>query len=179
MTTPPLSTTVFGLSSEGYQIALTLTKNHIPTIIIDENLKVGMELKPEDVENYTSIQALQEGEPLLRVKPFEKALSESKYIFFVPKIRSFGEEVKIEINSRLRELAKYLPKGSTLINSVPTGIGGNLENIRLIERISGFKWCESFYYVYCPFIPCSKNPIVIGFDKPKMDKELLEILQLA
>ncbi|MCX8191728.1 MAG: hypothetical protein N3F06_02840, partial [Nitrososphaerales archaeon] len=128
---------------------------------------------------YTSIQALQEGEPLLRVKPFEKTLNESRYIFFIPKIRSFDGEVRVEINSKLRELAKYLPKGSVLINNLPVGMGGNLENIRLIERVSGFKWNEDFDYVYCPFVPCTKNPITVGSDKLKMDKGLLEVFQLA
>lgn len=170
---------VFGLSSEGYQIASTLARKGVPVVIIDENLGVGMELGAEDVANYTTIQELHDGETLLHLKPIEEVLGRAEYVFFTPKIRKAGEEARIEINLRLKEAARHLKEHSTFINTIPVGMGGNYDITGLIERVSGLQMGEGFTYIYSPLHPCSKTPITIGSNRLTLAKGLVEVLKMA
>ncbi len=176
MAEKPGSVAIYGLSTEGYAIACALASLKRSTIIIDENLHMAMELKPEVASAYPSVKTLIEGEPLLALKSVDTSLSQSEYIFFTPKIRRPSSEVETEIGARLKEVSKYISKGSTLIYGLPTGIGGNLSVLSVIEKVSGLKLGDDFDYVYAPLTPGEKRLSVLGTMMTKRQKRLLEFL---
>ncbi|MFN3621962.1 MAG: hypothetical protein ACK4TI_03640, partial [Nitrososphaerales archaeon] len=116
---------VYGLSTEGYSLASTLIKNGFSTIVVDEELQMATQLNQDIIKNTRSLHDLIGREQFLSIKPIETALSDAQYIFFTPKIRSPPEDVENEINSKLREVAKSINKGTTLIYNLPVGLGGS------------------------------------------------------
>ena len=56
---------------------------------------------------------------------------------FTPKLRKTGDESIIEASAKLREVAKYASSGSTVVNLLPTGVGGNADNVALLEKQTG------------------------------------------
>ena len=164
-----------GLSTEGYQIASALTSKKVPTYIIDENLQMGMELKPEIVRGAPNIHSFMEGEPLVGLQPMTKALSEAKYIFLTPKIRRTGESGKTEILTRIRDVAKTLSKDATLVVALPMGVGQNAQALLTIEKLSGLTEGRDFRYIYAPLKPRTTLAYTLGQTQPKIDKDIATI----
>ncbi len=166
---------VYGLSAESYSMASTLIKNGVSASIVDEEMQMATQLNQDIIKNTRTVHDLIGREHLLLIKPVEAALSEAQHIFFAPKIRSPPEDVESEVNSRLREVARNMSKGTTLIYNLPVGLGGSESNSALLEKISGLSIREGFDYVYAPLKPLSTEPYCIGFlGKPK--KELINLL---
>lgn len=92
-------------------------------------------------------------------------LSEAKFVFFAPKLRKTGDESIIESNTKIREVAKQVSKGSLLVNTLPMGVGGNADNIALIEKQTGLKVGETLSYAYCPLRPGGEPGVVSVFGK--------------
>lgn len=171
--------TIYGLSTEGYLLAAAMARHGVQTTLIDENLQMGMELKPEIATHYTSVNELVEAEPLLGLTPSGAAVANASLVFFAPKIRKTDEEAKVETLSRLREVVRNLSKGSTLIYCVPTGLGENFNVISIAEKLSGLSHGEDFDYVYAPLQPGSNKPSTIGIGRQKPAKRLIEGLRTA
>ncbi len=176
MTEKSTSVAIYGLSTEGYSIACALASMKRSTVIIDENLHMAMELKPEVASTYSSVKALVEGEPLLALKSVDASVSQSEYVFFAPKIRRSSSEAEAEIGGRLKDVARYISKGSILIYGLPTGIGGNLSILSVIEKVSGLKPGDDFEYLYAPLSPAGKALSVLGAMTSKLQKRTLEFL---
>lgn len=168
--------TIFGLCSEGYRIASTLSKLDIQTVLIDENMQVGMKLKKEMFPNFESIKSLLESETLISLEPMDSAISKANFLIFAPKIRGSLTDGKAIVTTKLRNVSKYLSNGVTFVNMLPTGQGGNQENISLLEKLTGLKADNDFNYVYAPTFPGSNEPIAIGTNKTKIDAEVIKIL---
>ena len=66
---------------------------------------------------------------LMGLKPVSQVLSEAAVVMFTPKLRKVGDESIIEANAKLRDVAKYASSGSTVVNLLPTGVGGNADNV--------------------------------------------------
>ncbi len=162
--------TVVGLSTEGYSIASTLIQNGVETIIVDENLQMGMKLTPEVAAAYGSVNNLLEGETLVSVEPMDTSISRAEYIFFTPKIRKTYQEAKAEVNKRFRDTVKHLSEKSIIIFCLPVGFNENRANITLIESMSGLKPDEDFRYIYAPLKPRTKTPMVVGLEKKTSGK---------
>ena len=145
-----LKVSIYGLTTEGFGLAKKLSES-AEVYVVDEMLQTGFMLTKDLARE--SLENLMEEEPLLEVLPIEKAISNSNLVFFCPRLRRFGEEVLIEVSSRLRELSRYISSGCTVINCVPTGLGGNSENIQIIEKQSGLKVGQDITYCYFPFRP--------------------------
>src|SRR4029079_6955978 len=129
---------IYGLSTEGYEIAKKILQNQSKVVIIDENSRLGILLTPKIVKEYQSIAFLMEEELLLNVEPFDKSISSAPIIFFVPRIRKTNYEVKNDIIPKFKEIISNLKKNTTIVFNIPLGIGGNTEIISLIEHLSGF-----------------------------------------
>lgn len=157
--------TVVGLSTEGYGIASTLVKNGVETIIVDENLYMGMKLTPEVVSSYVSVSSLLEEESLTGYEPMDASIARSKYVFFTPKIRRTDKEAKTEVNTRFRGTVKSISKDSIVVFCLPAGFGENRGNVSLIENVSGFRSGEDFEYVYAPLQPRSNTVQILGLEK--------------
>ena len=126
---------MYGLTSEAYRLAGELVDKAQVTII-DETLQMAMDLEPSFLKKNPNLQEVMEQEPLLSFKPLEQVLGEAQVIFFTPRLRRPSDETLIEAGSKLRDLARYLSKGVTLVNSLPTGPGGNSDNISTRPALS-------------------------------------------
>ena len=128
--------------------------------IVDDTLQMAMDLTPELVKHHASLQELVGGESLMGLKPIPQVLSEARLIFFAPKLRKTGDESIIESNMKVREVAAHVSKGSTIINTLPMGIGGNSDYITVIEKQTGMKVGETINYAYCPIKPRGQAGVI-------------------
>ena len=167
----------FGLSTEGYHLASKMVVNGADVKIIDESAQGAIVLNSEIAQTYTDVIALREDEPLLSMEPGNVAISKAKYLFFTPRIRKTGQDLKTEVNSKFKDAVAELNKGSSVINCLPTGFGGNNENISLLEHVTGLKAGKDSSYFYFPLNDLNKTPEVIGAIKQAEEKKLLSLLK--
>jgi len=158
---PKIKVAMYGLTSEAYRVAATLV-DRAQVTIVDETLQMAMDIDPAFMKKNPNLQEVMAEEPLLSFKPLEQVLGEAQVIFFTPRLRRPSDETLIEAGSKLRELARYLAKGVTLVNSLPTGPGGNSDNIMLAEKQTGLQVGSTLTYSYMPLRPGDFKPAVIS-----------------
>ena len=169
----------YGLSTEGYSLASQLSINSVDVRIIDESTSSAILLKPEIAKTYTNVTSLREDEPLLAMEPSNIAISKAKYLFFTPRIRKTGQDLKTEVNSKFKNAVAELKDSSSIINCLPTGFGGNNENISLLKHVTGFEAGKSISYFYFPLNDLNKTPESIGALKKPDEKKLLSLLKMG
>ena len=130
--------------------------------IIDEAKASAILLKPEIAKTYSNVTSLREDEPLLAMEPSNIAISKAKYLFFTPRIRKTGHDLKTEVSSKFKSAVEGLKEGSSVINCLATGFGGNNENISLLKHVTGFEVGKSISYFYFPLHDLNKTPEAIG-----------------
>jgi len=162
----------FGLSTEGYSLASKMVLNGADVQIIDESNATAILLKPETAKTYTNVISLREDEPLLAMEPSNVAISKAKYLFFTPRIRKTGQDLKTEVNSKFKNAVTELKKGSSIINCLATGFGGNNENISLLKHITGHTAGKEISYFYIPLNDLNNTPDVIGSLRQAGEKKL-------
>jgi len=167
----------FGLSTEGYHLASKMVINGADVKIIDESSSSAIVLNSEIAKTYTNVMSLREDEPLLAMEPSNIAISKAKYIFFTPRIRKTGQDLKTEVNSKFKEAIGELKKDSSFINCLPTGFGGNNENISLLKHVTGFEAGKSISYFYFPLNDLNNTPETIGSVRQPDEKKLLSLLK--
>ena len=168
----------FGLSTEGYSLASQMVVNGADVQIIDESNATAILLKPETAKTYTNVISLREDEPLLAMEPSNVAISKAKYLFFTPRIRKTGQDLKTEVNSKFKDAVGALKKDSSIINCLATGFGGNNENISLLKHITGLEVGKSISYFYFPLNDLNKTPEIIGALKQPDERKLLSLLKI-
>lgn len=166
---------VFGMSTEGYALAHQMAMKGAHVSLIDESASSAISLGTEIAKTYPNVAALKEDEPLLPMEPIDVAISKAKYLFFAPRIRKTGQDTKIEINSKFKEAVQHMKKNSSFVCSIPTGFGGNSENLSLLEHVTGFEAGRSVNYFYYPLWDI-RSPEVIGSFDGKADEVLAELL---
>ena len=167
----------FGLSTEGYHLASQMVINGAEVKIIDESSSSAILLNSEIAKTYTNVISLREDEPLLSMEPSKVAISKAKYLFFTPRIRKTGQDLKTEVNSKFKDAVGELKKDSSIINCLPTGFGGNNENISLLKHITGLEAGKSISYFYFPLNDLSKTPDIIGSVNQSGEKKILSLLK--
>ena len=167
----------FGLSTEGYSLASQMAINGADVQIIDESNATAILLKPETAKTYTNVTSLREDEPLLGMEPSNVAISKAEYLFFTPRIRKTGQDLKTEVNSKFKDAVGALKKDSSIINCLATGFGGNNENISLLRHITGHTAGKEISYFYFPLNDLNNTPDVIGSLKQTDEKKLLSLLK--
>ena len=168
----------FGLSTEGYSLASRMAMNGADVQIIDEASSSAILLKPEIAKTYTDVISLREDEPLLSMEPGKAAISKARYLFFTPRIRKTGQDLKSEVTSKFKDAVKELKEGSSVINCLPTGFHGNDEHISLLKHVTGLEAGKTISYFYFPLNDLNKTPEVIGSAKRTDGKKLLSMLKM-
>ncbi len=169
---------IYGLSTEGYEIAKRILQNHTKVIIIDENSKLGLSLTSKIVKEFPSIASLMEEELLLNLEPFDKSISNAPIIFFAPRIRKINYEVKNDIIPKFKEIITNLKSNTSIVFNIPLGIGGNTEIISLIEHLSGYNMETEIYYYYNPINKNKSDKIILGRYQQKDDPYFDNIIHL-
>ena len=168
----------FGLSTEGYHLASKMVVNGADVKIIDESSSSAIILNSEIAKTYTNVISLREDEPLLSMELGKEAISKAKYLFFTPRIRKTGQDLKTEVNSKFKDAIAELKKGSSIINCLPTGFGGNNENISLLKHVTGLEAGKSISYFYFPLNDLDNLPEAIGSVKQIDEKNLATLLKI-
>lgn len=169
---------VYGLSTEGYHIACQMAMRGANVFIIDESSQSAMSLKSEIAKTYPNVTSLKQDEPMLAMEPVDVTISKSQYVFFAPKIRKIGKEPMKEARSKFNDVISLLKKGSSVIYALPTGIGGNNENISILEHVTGFEVGKSVFYYYYPLLTDDYPHTVLGSYKNRQDPVLANLLAL-
>ena len=168
----------YGLSTEGYYLASQMVINGAEVRIIDESSTSAILLNPEIAKTYPNVKSLKEDEPLLSMEPSKIAISKAEYLFFTPRIRKTGDDLKTEINSKFKAAIEELKEGSSVINCLPTGFNGNNDNISFLKHITGFEAGKSISYFYFPIQDLNKIPEVVGSLKKTSEKKVLSLLKI-
>ena len=158
---PRIKVAMYGLTSEAYILAATLV-DRAQVTIVDETLQMAMDIDPAFMKKNPNLQDVMSEEPLLSFKPLEQVLGDAQVIFFTPRLRRPSDETLIEAGSKLRDLARHVAKGVTLVNSLPTGPGGNSDNIMLAEKQTGLQVGSTLTYAYMPLRPGEAKPAVVS-----------------
>ncbi len=167
---------VYGLSTEGYTIASQMAIKGADVYIIDESTPSAISLKAEIAKTYPNVSSLKEDEPLLAMEPIDVAISKAQYLFFTPRIRKTGQDIKTEIHSKFKDAISSMKKNSSVIFTLPTGFGGNNENISLLEHVTGFETGKHISYFYYPLEDLKEPPKIIGSFNGKADPILADLL---
>ncbi len=170
---------VYGLSTEGYSIASQMAMKGADVHIIDESNPSAISLKAEIAKIYPNVTSLMEDEPLLAMEPIDVAISKAQYLFFTPRVRKTGQDIKTEIHSKFKDATKSLKKNSSIIYTLPTGFGGNNENISFLEHITGLEIGKQISYFYYPLEDLNHPPKIIGSLNGKEDPKLAELLSMG
>jgi hypothetical protein len=169
---------VYGLSTEGYAIASQMAIKGADVFIIDESTPSAISLKAEIAKTYPNVSSLKEDEPLLAMEPIDVAISKAQYLFFTPRIRKTGQDIKTEIHSKFKDAVTSLKKNSSVIFTLPTGFGGNNENISLLEHVTGLQTGKNISYFYYPLEDLNQPPKIIGSFNGKVDPVLSDLLTI-
>ena len=169
---------VFGLSTEGYYLASQMVIKGADVRIIDESSSSAILLKPEIAKTYSNVISLREDEPLLAMEPSNIAISKAKYLFFTPRIRKTGHDLKTEVDAKFKDAVRELKEGSSFINCLATGFNGNNDHISLLKHITGFDVGKSISYFYFPLHDLNNTPEAIGSLKKTDEKNLLSLLKI-
>jgi hypothetical protein len=113
------------------------------------------------------------------MEPIDVAISKAQYLFFTPRIRKTGQDIKTEIHSKFKDAVASMKKNSSVIFTLPTGFGGNNENISLLEHVTGFETGKHISYFYYPLEDLKEQPKIIGSFNGKEDPTLAELLTVG
>jgi hypothetical protein len=175
---PSSSIAVYGLSTEGYRIASSIAVKGSKVSLIDESVRMAISLKPDIARTYPNVSSLVEDEPLLDLEPVDIAISNASYVYFAPKIRKVGPDVKGDVTTKFKDAIKALKRSASVVYMLPTGVGGNNENIALIEHMTGMTVYKDISYYYLPMSPIAGtgSEMLIGSVKSKQDNNLSKML---
>jgi hypothetical protein len=174
-------TTVYGLSTEGYNLASSIALKGAKVSVVDDSAGMAISVKPDVARTYPNVNALIEDGPLLAVEPIDLAINNAAYVFFAPRIRKIGPDVKIDLTSKFQDAIRHIKKNSSIIYAVPTGFGANMENIALIEHITGLKIGKDVSYYYFPLSAhtTTNEAVYVGTYRSKQDMQLSKLLTTA
>ena len=164
---------IYGLSTEGYSLACKIALNGGDVQIIDESTPSAISIKKDIANSYPTVQALKDDEPLLSITSIDAAISKAQVLIFAPRIRKTGQDVKIEINTKFKDAISNVKKGCCIVYGLGTGFGGNLENMSLLEHVTGLKIGKNIFYFYYPL----SNEKIVNFYIGSFDGKENEIIK--
>jgi hypothetical protein len=106
------------------------------------------------------------------------AVSNASYLFFAPRIRKIGTDVKADVAAKFKDAVRALKKGSSVVYMLPTGVGGNNENMALVEHVTGMSMDKDFSYYYMPasLLSAAGSETLVGSVRSKQDGNLSKML---
>ena len=120
---------------------------------------------------------MKDDEPLLSMIPIDIAISKAQILFFAPRLRKTGQEIRTELSSKFKDAVSNIKKGCTVIYCLGTGFGGNTENISLLEHVTGYKTGKNISYVYYP-VTTEHDKTIIGSYDGKSDDRIISKISL-
>jgi len=164
--------TVYGLSTEGYDLASKFSEKGFETSIIDERLNSPMKVNRRDFSKNQTVDEFFEEETLAEMTSLQDTISRSDVLLYCPKIRCDVTEIYHQYERSLKEIIPILSKGSILIFAVPLGLDGQKESIKIVQKYTNLKESE-YGIVFLP--PFFDEKINVTGTFGKVDS-ILEIL---
>ena len=141
---------VYGLSTEGYDLAKPMAVAGADVWIIDEATPSAIQLKPEVAQTYPDVHTLRADEPLLSVVPIDTAVSRAQYLFFTPRLRAGPVDSDADLSAKFKDATRNLPKKSSAVYCLPVRMGGNADLVALLEHTTGHEAGLTISYYYYP-----------------------------
>jgi len=169
---------VYGMSTEGYDIARRLAISGDATVVymIDESNLSAIILNSEIARTYPNVMTLREDEPILSIEPMSTAISKADYLFFTPRVRTQAHNIRTNILSMFKDAISSLGSGASVILCTPVGMRENVENIKVMEHVTGMTVGKQVHYYYYPLESGRAAPSVIGSHEAEEDARLHKIL---
>ena len=169
---------VYGLSTEGYDLAKPMATAGADVWIIDEATPSAVQLKPEIAQSYPDVHSLRADEPLLSMVPIDTAVSRAQYLFFAPRLRAGRADPGGELSAKFKDATQNLPEKSSAVYCLPVKMGGNADLVSLLEHTTGHEAGRTISYYYCPLGGPDGPPLSVGAvaAAPAADKMLSGLL---
>ena len=173
---PSITMAVFGMSTEGYEIARRAAVKGATVFIVDESTLTAIVLNTEIARTYPDISTLQEDEPIMSFIPLQEAVSKSDLLFFTPRIRTQTHNIKASIQSLFKDAVESVKVGTSVVFCVPVGIDGNGEYISILQHETGLEIGSEVSYYYYPIEGERNPPKMIGSADTKQNLALRSLL---
>ena len=171
-----MTVSVFGMSTEGYDIARQAAIDGATVFIIDESNPTAIELNAEIARTYPHISALQDDEPIMSLEPLHVAVSRSDYLFFAPRIRAQLHSTKASTHSLFKDAVEHVKEGASVVFCVPVGIGESSEYVSILQHDTGLEVGSEVSYYYYPLESGRPPPRMVGsVDPGRVDGRLAAI----
>ncbi|MCS7135427.1 MAG: hypothetical protein NZ893_03250, partial [Candidatus Aenigmarchaeota archaeon] len=142
--------TVYGLSTEGYEIALKALEKGYITSVVDEKLNSPIKFSKK-ILNYKSVDEFFEEENLAEITSLDEVIANTKYLLFCPKIRCEIEEIQSYYEKMLKEVSQKIVKNSIIFFWIPLGENGQERIAKVVYDYSGLKEKELGIIFLPPF----------------------------
>lgn len=153
---------VYGLSTEGYDLAKPMAAAGADVWIIDEATPSAVQLKPEIAQSYPDVHSLRADEPLLSMVPIDTAVSRAQYLFFAPRLRAGRSDSGDGLSAKFKDATQNLPEKSSAVYCLPVRMGGNADLVSLLEHTTGHEAGSTISYYYCPLGGADGPPLSVG-----------------
>jgi len=164
--------TVYGLSTEGYDMASKFAEKGFGTAIIDERLNSPMKVNRRDFSKNQTVDEFFEEETLAEITSLQDTISHSDILLYCPKIRCEVTEIYHQYERSLKEIIPILSKGSTIIFAVPLGFDGQKEIIKIVRKYTNLNENEYGIIFLPPFFDEKANVAGV-FGKAESTLEIL------
>ena len=138
---------VYGLSTEGYAIASQMAIKGADVYIIDESTPSAISLKAEIAKTYPNVSSLKEDEPLLAMEPIDVAISKAQYLFFTPRIRKTGQDIKTEIHSKFKDAVTSMKKIALLFSLFQLDLVETMKTFHYLNTLPVLK-LENIFHIF-------------------------------
>ena len=173
---PNTTVTVFGMSTEGYEIARKTAIGGATVYVVDESNLTAILVNTEIARTYPDIYTLQEDEPIMSFEPLRDAVSKSEYLFFAPRIRTQNHNTKASIQALFQDAVEFVKCGASVIFCVPVGITENGDFASILQYDTGFAIGSEVSYYYYPLEAGRVSPQVIGSATPDRPDQYLAMM---
>lgn len=148
--------TVYGLSTEGYELALKALEKGYTVSIVDEKLNAPIKFSKR-ILNYKSVDEFFGEENLTEITSLDEVIAKTKFILFCPKIRCEIEEVQNYYEKMLRKISQKIVKYSIVLFWIPLGENGQERIAKMVYDYSGLKENELGIIFLPPFFGTGTN----------------------
>jgi hypothetical protein len=144
-----LKAAIYGLSKEGMSVAQRLKSLGHEVYLIDEVLQAS--LAPSSVPSF---EELVKEEALAPLASVSSAVEASELLVFAPRLK--GDLQPDYVKQALKNISRYIRKGTTVLTLCPLPFGVSSELEELVQAFSGLSRGKDFYFCYMP------EPHVLG-----------------
>ncbi|MEM3403509.1 MAG: hypothetical protein QXJ17_03000 [Nitrososphaeria archaeon] len=163
---------VYGLSTEGYQIAMKFSERGYETTIVDERLNSPIKLERRSFSRNKTVDEFFEEDNLAEITSLQDSISCANFIIYCPKIRCDTSEIYYQYDRSLKEIVPLLSKNTILVFWIPLGLDGQSQIISMVQKYTNLK-DNQYGLVFLPPFFDEKLNVVGSFGNTSNSLEIL------